>query len=701
MTINYKTISGISSSSTSTSVKSPIDANPSPQSICIKIPTLAKDSQKSLTLVSGKPVETLTDTDLKAFLIKQKTSEREYSVFIHELIIEHLQLKNERFILRLLNQAKDTLITKASPLEDYLILASKFGCAEVVKSLLQNKLNINAKDEQEVTSLNYACEKGHTEVVRELLKKGADVTIEDFLGSPLGIACMKGFPRIVELLIDQGKANPNDYEKDGNTALQVLLQGNGKNRFEIFQILLQRHADVYKKTGEGQSVLLKAIGLALENKNPILAQKLIDGIPFHEKINKTGETLLHVASKYRNFDIVSMIVNKIPKNDNSLINIQDNDGDTPLHAACANGNNDKIVELLLKHGADPTILSNEHISPGTYCILNQNSYAHLFQKIPEVRNEINIKLVALSNSLEGKEIYEGGYNEFMQLQIARTLDFLPKQFYDKKEELVSAFKKASNTIDPETAAKEIREGKLTIIPCGWEEHAINLVFYKDYMAICNRGEGAEGQLSTIEVFKIDPKKVVKALFESIFNFRVNDESEFGIDFYYKVIPSKLSPNSNQKPMKDDLCKLLKEERLSPKPQKAQNCPFASAKAALRFALAILCLEKEVSLDPKKIIGDVIEATKLWSTGARLQFLCEYLEQYSGPDDPRIDLSFIEAAWGKIQKRKGITENDRMLMEKYLLSKKSSSTSTSSTSSVLCKISGIPCGNSCWCTFTNS
>ena len=72
------------------------------------------------------------------------------------------------------DDAKSLLNDKA------LILASYDGRFELVKHLIENGVNVNAKDEEKTTALILASQKGYFEIVKYLVENGADVNGRDF-----------------------------------------------------------------------------------------------------------------------------------------------------------------------------------------------------------------------------------------------------------------------------------------------------------------------------------------------------------------------------------------------------------------------------------------------------------------------------------------------------------------------------------------
>ena len=122
------------------------------------------------------------------------------------------------------------------------------------------------------TLLHLACYENNVEIVRFLLKNGADINKEDKNGfTPLYLACYENNVEIVRLLLEKD-ADINKEDKDGNTPLHVACY---ENNVEIVRLLLEKDADINKE-------------------------------------DKDGITPLHVAIKYKNNEIIEEIDKKMP-----------------------------------------------------------------------------------------------------------------------------------------------------------------------------------------------------------------------------------------------------------------------------------------------------------------------------------------------------------------------------------------------------
>lgn len=102
-----------------------------------------------------------------------------------------------------------------------------YGDLPAVKSLLQSGQDVNARvdlpKEKEVTGLILATGHGKTDVVRELIKAGADVNAQSESGAfALGLAAEDGHVEIVKALLTAG-ADVNMKNKDGWDAMMMAV----------------------------------------------------------------------------------------------------------------------------------------------------------------------------------------------------------------------------------------------------------------------------------------------------------------------------------------------------------------------------------------------------------------------------------------------------------------------------------------------
>ncbi|KAI1174739.1 hypothetical protein F4777DRAFT_552834 [Nemania sp. FL0916] len=200
------------------------------------------------------------------------------------------------------------------------------------------------------TALHLACRKGYPEIVRILLNRGADVMRCDNDGwTPLIAACSQGSEEIVQLLID----NSADLETRNNIGFTALISACSNGFDKVVRLLINNGADVNPKSREGRA----ALNFACANGLHQVAVLLIDnGADINSQDNEKWSPLMSACSG--GFDeIVQLLVDK-----GAELNTQDDQGCTALKRVCHRGF-DKAARLLLRHGADINILDNKKRSP--------------------------------------------------------------------------------------------------------------------------------------------------------------------------------------------------------------------------------------------------------------------------------------------------------------------------------------------------
>jgi serine/threonine-protein phosphatase 6 regulatory ankyrin repeat subunit B len=98
--------------------------------------------------------------------------------------------------------------------------------AEMIKDLIEMRVDVNAKDHNGNTPLHTASRRGNSFAVRTLLQKGAKIDDVDNPGhSAIHYAAYNGFVRVVDLLIELG-ANWAAQTKKGATALHMAAMSD-------------------------------------------------------------------------------------------------------------------------------------------------------------------------------------------------------------------------------------------------------------------------------------------------------------------------------------------------------------------------------------------------------------------------------------------------------------------------------------------
>ena len=150
---------------------------------------------------------------------------------------------------------------------------------------------INMEDDTKATPLILAVLGGNIEIVRHLLNHGAEINHRNYQGhSALQYACSKGKKDIVELLLER-KADVNIIDKRGDSCLhRVSSQG----RDDILGLLL-KHPElkvINAQNSEGNT----ALHIACEDDQAVCVNLLLDTPGIDYKLeNKAEKTILDVC----------------------------------------------------------------------------------------------------------------------------------------------------------------------------------------------------------------------------------------------------------------------------------------------------------------------------------------------------------------------------------------------------------------------
>jgi len=195
------------------------------------------------------------------------------------------------------------------------------------------------------------------EKASEIINSGIDVNEKHRDSYLLNVACYRGDLELVQLLLKNG-ADVNVVAGDGATPL--VWAGKGDKTGEIVSLLLQKGAKIDAENKLGTSAFDNAARSYCSSKAPpsmevlkILADHGADVDNPIPEGDAEGYTNLTAAIVWNKIELVKFLIDR-----EADVNIAAADGNTPLMAACREGNL-AIVKLLISAGANTEPVNNK------------------------------------------------------------------------------------------------------------------------------------------------------------------------------------------------------------------------------------------------------------------------------------------------------------------------------------------------------
>ncbi|MEO6811195.1 MAG: ankyrin repeat domain-containing protein, partial [Isosphaeraceae bacterium] len=235
-----------------------------------------------------------------------------------------------------------------------LMHAAQEGNADIVSDLIAAGAKVNVKSTEKSTPISLAV--GHADVLRVLLKAGAKVKPYD-----LTLAVVNGNLESIRLLIDAIRARK--LTPDAETLSMAIWSDSGS--IDIVRLLLDAGLDVNARDGSGRPVLVAACWKSIE-----LARLLLDSGADVNARGENGISALSASMMGRPTTLAQLLLERGADIENRMDgNVK---GETPLiraagfvHDALVTGllkdpeklavvqaNDDKMIRLLLEHGAN-------------------------------------------------------------------------------------------------------------------------------------------------------------------------------------------------------------------------------------------------------------------------------------------------------------------------------------------------------------
>ncbi|KAF3835812.1 hypothetical protein F7725_028370 [Dissostichus mawsoni] len=245
------------------------------------------------------------------------------------------------------------------------------GSLEIVQELIRRGANVNLDDVDCWSALISAAKEGHLEVVKELLENSAYIEHRDMGGwTALMWAAYKGQVDVTELLLENG-ANPNTTGQQ--YSVYPIIWAAGRGHADIVKVLLETGAKVNCSDKYGTTPLIwasrkghfdcrnpnvnmtdkdgnTALMIAAKEGFTEIVQDLLDAGTYVNIPDRSGDTVLIGAVRGGHVEIVRALLHKYAD-----IDIRGQRGDTPLHIAIR-GRSRRLAELLLRNPKDGRLL---------------------------------------------------------------------------------------------------------------------------------------------------------------------------------------------------------------------------------------------------------------------------------------------------------------------------------------------------------
>ena len=266
--------------------------------------------------------------------------------------------------------------------ETPLMLAARADRADAVKALLEAGAQVDAKETWNgQTALMWAAAAGHAPVVQVLIDRGADVHARSNAGTtPLLFAARHGDVGTVRALLAAG-ADVNEKRPDAATPLLVaVINGHA----ELVELLLDRGADPDVEGGSTELTVqgVRARPMALKYRKLTNNERDSEGVTRGNIFGKPLHAAVHVANWHTSDQFIAVHLDRVRVITSLLTHGADVNGRISMeeprwsgaryrrHLAgatafllAAKAADVEVMRLLLAHGADPGIGTDERTTP--------------------------------------------------------------------------------------------------------------------------------------------------------------------------------------------------------------------------------------------------------------------------------------------------------------------------------------------------
>ena len=234
-------------------------------------------------------------------------------------------------------------VVRAAPADVRLIDAVKKADVAAVRSLIAQRVDVNAADVEGSTALHWAARLDRPEIVDLLAAAGANARAATrYNVTPLSLASASGNAVIIERLLRAG-ADPNGTSEEGQTA---LMTASLTGKVAAMKVLLAHGANVHtREPYKGQTALMWAASAGNAAATDLLVES---GAEVTAK-SKAGWTSFLFAVRSDRLEAATLLLNR-----GANVNDVAPDGTSALNMAVVNAYFG-LASALIDHGADPNL----------------------------------------------------------------------------------------------------------------------------------------------------------------------------------------------------------------------------------------------------------------------------------------------------------------------------------------------------------
>jgi transient receptor potential cation channel subfamily A protein 1 len=248
---------------------------------------------------------------------------------------------------------------------------AEIGDLDSLKAFFESfGVTIKERDNNRATLLHHAAAANQIEVMGYLIDSGIELDATDKDGhTALHTAVIQGHIEATNLLLDSG-IDDTILDKDSDAALHIVMRQTDTRLLSTF--LEHPNIDLvvpgYRKR--------TPLHIVAEIDNVEAASVLHNSVMVNEHYRKKTSfrlcatdaddlTPIHLAARKGSYKVLDLFMTKCKGHGyppEVVLGFIDEENSTPLHAAI-DGGFTEVVEVLLKHGADPVASKEDHVPP--------------------------------------------------------------------------------------------------------------------------------------------------------------------------------------------------------------------------------------------------------------------------------------------------------------------------------------------------